>query len=74
MPRYSPLLLGKPLTPRETQVLDLIATGKLNKEIAHEILLGEGTVKVMVSTILAKTGLSNRTSLAVWWAIKILKI
>ena len=69
-PRYSPLLLGKPLTHRETQVLDRIAAGDPNKEIAYLLHLGEGTIKVMVSTIIAKTGHSNRTRLAVWWVLK----
>jgi len=60
-------LLGQPLTPRQVQVMKLIAKGKLNKEIGWELYLGEGTIKVMVSAILAKTGFINRTELAVWW-------
>ncbi len=66
-PRYPPTLLGKPLTARETQVMDLVAAGKLNKEIGGMLHLGEGTVKVAISRILAKTGMTNRTALAVWW-------
>ena len=70
LPRYSSLLLGKPLTHREEQVLDRIAAADPNKEIAYLLCLGEGTIKVMVSTIIAKTGHSNRTRLAVWWVLK----
>ena len=69
-PRYSPLLAGKLLTPRETQIADLVATGKPNKVIAHELHLGEGTIKAFISVILAKTGMANRTSLAVWRVLK----
>jgi DNA-binding NarL/FixJ family response regulator len=66
-PRYSPTLRGRPLTAREKQVVDLVANGRPSKEIAHQLRLGEGTIKVAISTILAKTGLENRTCLAVWW-------
>jgi DNA-binding NarL/FixJ family response regulator len=68
-PRYSPALLGQPLTWREVQVVDLIAAGKLNKEIAYELHLSDGTIKAYTSFILAKTGQPNRTALAVWWAL-----
>ena len=66
-PPYLPPLLGQALTVREVQIVDLVADGKFNKEIAYDLHLGEGTIKQFVSTILAKTGMANRTSLAVWW-------
>lgn len=66
-PRYSDSLLGKALTVREQQIAGLVAEGKASKVIAHQLRLGEGTIKVVISTILAKTGLENRTSLAIWW-------
>jgi DNA-binding CsgD family transcriptional regulator len=70
-PRYSDAVLaGKPLTVREKQITQLVAEGKPSKVIAHEIHLGEGTIKMVISTILAKTGLANRTSLAVWWVVQ----
>lgn len=69
-PRYSPALLGQPLTFRETQVCQLLADGKLSKEIAYELHLGVGHIKVVVSMILAKTGMANRICLAVWWATR----
>lgn len=61
--------LGDSLTIRDKQVIELIRFGKLNKEIAHELHIGEGTVKVYVSRIFIKTGMANRTILAVWWAL-----
>lgn len=67
LPRYSDSMLGRPLTVRETQVVELVAAGKPSKVIAYELHLGAGTIKVCISTILAKTGLANRTCLAVWW-------
>lgn len=71
-PRYSDAVLaGKPLTVREKQVTQLVAEGKPSKVIAHELHLHEGTIKVAISTILAKTRLNNRTCLAVWWVQKL---
>ncbi len=49
------------LSPRELDVLRLIALGKRNKEIAVTLGLSEGTVKVHVSTILCKLGACDRT-------------
>ncbi len=49
------------LTPRERDVLSLIAKGKNNKEIAHELRLKEKTVRNYVSNILQKLGVRDRT-------------
>ncbi len=49
------------LTDRELRVLALIAQGKTNKEIAHTLHLGEGTVRNYVSSIFSKLQLSNRS-------------
>jgi DNA-binding NarL/FixJ family response regulator len=49
------------LSPREIEVLQLVSTGKLNKEIAAELSLAEGTVKMHVRNILSKLGASDRT-------------
>ncbi len=61
------LVLGHPLSPRESQIARMIAAGDPNKEIAGKLGLVEGTVKVYVSNIFAKTGMDNRTKLARWW-------
>ncbi len=49
------------LTARQKEVLKLIATGLLNKEIADRLFISERTVKFHVSEILAKLGAGNRT-------------
>jgi DNA-binding NarL/FixJ family response regulator len=52
------------LTPREHRVLNLVATGKTNKQIAAEAQLSEKTVKRSVTAILSKLGLERRTQAA----------
>jgi len=55
-------------TERERDVLLLIATGKANKEIAAELMIGEKTVKTHVSSILSKLGAQSRTQAALYAA------
>ena len=56
------------LTPREQEVLDLIALGYANKRIALELGIAEKTVKTHVSHVLAKLGVSDRTQAALYAA------
>jgi two-component system, NarL family, response regulator DevR len=56
------------LTPREEQVLDLLATGKTNAQIGREIHISEKTVKNHVSTILGKLEVARRTEAAAYVA------
>jgi DNA-binding NarL/FixJ family response regulator len=49
------------LTPRESDVLRLIAQGKSNREIARALYVSEATVKTHVNRIFAKTGSRDRT-------------
>jgi DNA-binding NarL/FixJ family response regulator len=50
-----------PLTPRQCDVLDLMAKGYSNKEIARNLDLAEGTVKLHVTALLKALDVSNRT-------------
>ena len=54
------------LTRREKQVIDLIGQAKLNKEIAYQLQLTEGTVKQYIFGIFRKLDVTNRTELALW--------
>ena len=55
------------LTSRELEIIEAVAEGLSNKEIAAKLFLGEGTVKNYISNILDKEGLSHRTQLAVYY-------
>jgi NarL family two-component system response regulator LiaR len=54
----------EPLTPREIEVLRLLALGRANKQIARKLGLGEETVKTHVSNILGKLQAASRTQAA----------
>ncbi|MGB7412644.1 MAG: response regulator transcription factor [Thermosynechococcaceae cyanobacterium] len=54
------------LTPTEQKVIQLVAKGMSNREIAASLSVSQRTVESHVSNMLGKTGLSNRTELARW--------
>lgn len=54
-----------PLTPREIEVLQLLAQGQTNREIAGQLTLSVSTVKIHVEHILDKLSVSDRTQAAV---------
>jgi DNA-binding NarL/FixJ family response regulator len=54
------------LTPREREVLRLLATGKLMREIATEMGIEVSSVRAYASDIYAKIGVRNKTELALW--------
>ncbi|MDP8930644.1 MAG: response regulator transcription factor [Actinomycetota bacterium] len=56
---------GADLTPREHEVLTLIACGRSNRQIADELVIAEKTVKTHVSNLLAKLEVTDRTQAAV---------
>lgn len=55
-----------PLTPREVEVLKLVAQGQSNHDIATELKVSEATVRTHVSSILAKLHLASRTQAALY--------
>lgn len=58
-----------PLSPREVQILDSIAQGRTNKEVAYALAISEQTVKNHMSSILRKLSVNDRTQ-AVVYAIR----
>lgn len=62
----SQLPTADPLTPREVDVLQLVAQGLGNQEIADKLVIGEATVRSHVSNILSKLHLASRTQAALY--------
>ena len=58
----SPMLAG--LTPREREVIGLVARGKTNREIAGSLWISPGTVRTHLENIFEKLGVTNRTAAA----------
>ncbi|GAA4264208.1 response regulator transcription factor [Dactylosporangium darangshiense] len=54
------------LTPRERQILVLVAQGRSNRDIASTLLISERTARTHVSNVLGKLGLASRTQAALW--------
>jgi DNA-binding NarL/FixJ family response regulator len=59
--RADPEVMEEALTPREIQVLELLAEGLANKVIAERLRISDQTVKFHVAAILGKLGVANRT-------------
>ncbi len=59
-PAPAPALLPDDLTPREVEVLSLVARGLSNREIADALVVSEATVKTHINHIFAKTGARDR--------------
>ena len=54
------------LTPTELRVVQLVAKGMANREIANQLNVSQRTIESHVSNMLNKTSLNNRTELARW--------
>ncbi|MDO5628069.1 MAG: response regulator transcription factor [Mobilicoccus sp.] len=65
-PGQSRLTLREALTPREGEVLHLVARGLSNEEIADELVISTHTAKTHVNRIMVKLDARNRTELVVW--------
>lgn len=59
-------LTEEPLTEREMQILQLVARGLSNQQIAEELVISERTARTHISNILAKLHLANRTQAALY--------
>jgi DNA-binding NarL/FixJ family response regulator len=57
---------GRELTAREREVLDLVATGLANKQIARRLEITERTVKAHLTSIFQQLGVTDRTQAALW--------
>ncbi len=55
------------LTARESDIAELVAQGLSNKEIAQQLFLSVGTVRNMLSIILDKLEIRDRTQLAIYY-------
>lgn len=55
------------LSPRESNILEMISQGKANKEIAESLYISDKTVRNYVSNIFRKLNVSNRTEAAGYW-------
>ena len=62
----APAAMSDALTDREEQTLQLIAAGNSNKQIARELGISDGTVKIYVRSLLRKFHLHSRLQLASW--------
>ncbi len=58
-------LLPQPLSQREAEVLGLVTQGQTNRQIAQNLLISLGTVKIYIRRIINKLGVSDRTQAAV---------
>jgi DNA-binding NarL/FixJ family response regulator len=54
------------LSPRETEVLDLVAAGLANKQIARRLGISERTVKAHLTAVFQELGVTDRTQAALW--------
>ena len=65
MPRRRATAAASPLAPRERQLIGFVRTGLRNREIAEQLGVTEGTVKVYLHAVFEKLGVSSRTELAI---------
>jgi LuxR family maltose regulon positive regulatory protein len=64
LPRPAQQILPEPLTDREEEILELLAAGLTNPEIAEKLIISAGTVKKHASNIYGKLSVSGRTEAA----------
>ncbi len=62
----APARTATALTPREREILVLVAQGRSNQDIARTLVISERTARTHVSNVLTKLGLASRTQAALW--------
>ncbi|WP_194410502.1 LuxR family transcriptional regulator [Microbacterium cremeum] len=65
--RDEPVVDAGPLTPREREVLALVAQGAPNRRVAEQLFISEKTVSRHLANIYVKIGVGSRTAAAAWW-------
>ncbi|MFC6603015.1 response regulator transcription factor [Ectobacillus funiculus] len=58
------------LTPREIEILKLVANGLSNQNIAERLFLSQGTVKNYISNLYSKIGVKNRSAAIHYWKVR----
>lgn len=58
---------GGPLTAREREIVELVAQGKANRQIAEKLFISEKTVSRHLANVYVKLGVGSRTAAAAWW-------
>lgn len=66
-PRKSENEVSIKLSPREMDVLELVAQGHTNPEIAHQLSVSDNTIRFHMRNIFEKLGVNNRTEAAAWF-------
>lgn len=64
---------GHGISAKEKEIMELVAAGLSNKEIAAKLFLGEGTVRNYISALLEKLSLRDRTQLAIYYYTEVNK-
>jgi DNA-binding NarL/FixJ family response regulator len=62
----SSVILPETISPSERQIMSFVGQGLTNKEIAAKLMLREGTLRNYISAVLQKTGLKDRTQMAIY--------
>jgi DNA-binding NarL/FixJ family response regulator len=66
LPGAAPVTGRPPLTPRETQVAEVVALGRSNRQIAEALLIAERTAEGHVEHIMGTLGFTSRAQIAAW--------
>jgi DNA-binding NarL/FixJ family response regulator len=71
VPDADEVLWGGALTPHQAAVLELVAAGLSNREVAGRLFMAEGTVKWHLRRASDRLGVTGRVCLARWWWLNV---